>query len=193
MDELADIKSYYEQLDAAEQDARALVAGLDETRGQWKARPDAWSIAQCLDHLGNVNRAYLAAMEPVAAKARGAGRKGSSTLRAGVVGGWFARSMEPPVKAVKMKSPKTVVPRQEPALEESFASFLAVQAAIREFVRKNADLDLSSIRFRNPFVPVLRFRVAAGLLIMTAHERRHIWQAWQVRKAQEAQPSAGLP
>jgi hypothetical protein len=101
--------------------------------------------------------------------------------------------MEPPVKAVKMKSPKTVVPRQEPALEESFASFLAVQAAIREFVRKNADLDLSSIRFRNPFVPVLRFRVAAGLLIMTAHERRHIWQAWQVRKAQEARPSAGLP
>ena len=58
----ADIKRIEDELDAAESDARALIAGLTEAHAGWRAQPGSWSVAQCLDHLGITNRAYLAAM-----------------------------------------------------------------------------------------------------------------------------------
>jgi hypothetical protein len=58
---------------------------------------------------------------------------------------------------------------------------------MRSVVRDGAELDLNRIRFHNPFVATLRFTVGAGLLIIAAHNRRHLWQAEQVRQA------AGFP
>ena len=65
--------------------------------------------------------------------------------------------------------------------------FLHSQEDMRRVVRESADLDLNRIRFRNPFIGFLRFTVGAGLLIIAAHNRRHLWQAEQVRRA------AGFP
>jgi hypothetical protein len=50
-------------------------------------------------------------------------------------------------------------------------------------IREGAGLGLNSIRFRNPFIGFLRFTVGAGLLIIAAHDRRHLWQAGQVRQS----------
>ena len=58
-----------------EREARALVAGLPEDRGAWRAAPGSWSVAECLDHLATANRVYLAAMQPCAAQAQNDGRR----------------------------------------------------------------------------------------------------------------------
>ena len=81
MDVPADIKSLADQLDAAESDARALVAGLTEAQGAWRAATAAWSVAECLDHLATANRVYLHAMEGPAVRARAQGkhRRGPAT------------------------------------------------------------------------------------------------------------------
>jgi hypothetical protein len=52
-----------------------------------------------------------------------------------------------------------------------------------------AALDLAGIRFVNPFLPGVRFSLATGLHVIAAHERRHLWQAWRVRRAAEASSS----
>jgi hypothetical protein len=36
-----------------------------------------------------------------------------------------------------------------------------------------------------PFVRGIRFSLATGLHVIAAHERRHLWQAWRVRRALE--------
>ena len=51
-----DVKELTDQLDAAERDAQALVAGLAEERGGWRAETGSWSVAECLDHLATTNR-----------------------------------------------------------------------------------------------------------------------------------------
>lgn len=48
------------------------------------------------------------------------------------------------------------------------------------------DLDLNRIRFRNPFIGLLRYSVGTALLVIGAHDRRHLWQANQVRAAAES-------
>lgn len=45
-----DIKNLEDELDAAGRDAQALVAGLTEQQGAWRAEPASWSEAECLDH-----------------------------------------------------------------------------------------------------------------------------------------------
>jgi hypothetical protein len=174
-----------EQLDAAENDARRLTLGLKEEHGNWRAEPGSWSIAECLDHLATSNQIYLAAMLNPAVRAREAGRIRRGPAKPGWVGGWFVRSLEPPAK-MRFKAPKLIHPRPAPPITDALASFLASQNEARTFVRTCGDLDLASIRFRNPFIRGVRFSLATGLHAIPAHERRHLWQAWRIRNAAEA-------
>jgi hypothetical protein len=181
-----DIQRLEEALDAIERDARALVAGLTEAQGAWRAEPSSWSVAECLDHLATANRVYLAAMEPLAALARGAGRARRRPVLPGLVGGWFVKYLEPPVKPrFKSKAPRTIRPRTAPALHDAMTSFLASQHNVRTFLRTYADIDLTGVRFPNPFIRGVKFSLATGLHVIAAHERRHLWQAWRVRRAAE--------
>lgn len=182
----ADIGNLHDQLDAAERDARLLLEDLADEAGCWRAEEGSWSVAQCLDHLALTNQVYLDAMKEPANRARVAGQWRRRPALPGFVGRWFAKKMEPPVKAsFKMKAPPNIKPGTSTSLSSAFARFLASQNEIRDYLHTNADLDLAGIRFPNPLVPGIRFSVATGLHVITAHERRHLWQAWRVRRSAE--------
>ena len=181
-----DIVALEEAFDAAERDARSLVAGLTEQLGAWRAEPGSWSVAECLDHLATGNRVYLGAMQPAAERALTEGRRRRGPARPGLIGGWFVRTLEPPAKpGLKRKAPRKIQPRVAPPLGDAAGQFLASQDEVRAFLRRYADIDLTSVHFPNPFVRGIRFSLATGLHVIAAHERRHLWQAWRVRQAAE--------
>lgn len=177
-----DIADLVTQFEATERDARALVEGLDEEHGQWRPAPGAWSVAECLDHLAKGNRAYLESMRQPIANARRAHRRRRRPVAAGPVGGWLARTLEPPART-KMKSPRKIHPGSARSLHDALDAFVTSHREVRALLEANADLDLATIRFRNPFVPLLRFSLASGFHILAAHARRHLWQARRVRDA----------
>jgi hypothetical protein len=178
-----DLQTLDDEYDASGLDARALVDGLDEAQGTWRRAPGTWSVAECLDHLAVGNRVYVDAMEPAAARARADGRLRVRDARAGLVGGWFARSLEPPVSPrFKMRAPRKIVPRVSPPLGDAAEAFFASHDRVRRFLREYADIDLAGVRFPNPFIRGVRFSLATGLHVLAAHERRHLWQAWNVRR-----------
>lgn len=182
----SDLQELDEALDAAQRDARAVVDGLTAERGAWREEPGSWSVAECLDHLATANRVYLAAMEPSADRALREGRRRRGAALPGLAGGWFVKYMEPPVKTtLRSKAPRKIRPRTSPPLDDAITSFLASQDQVRAFVRTYADIDLAGVRFPNPFIRALRFSLATGLHVIAAHERRHLWQAWRVRRAAE--------
>jgi hypothetical protein len=183
----ADLRDLHDQLDAAERDARALVAGCTEEEGTWHPQPGAWSIAECLDHLATGNRVYLAAMQPTAADARARGRWRSRPVKPGFIGQLFLRMFfePPPASWSRLKAPRAIRPSGSGSLAETFAAFLASQSELRAFVVAHGDLDLTGIRFPNPFIRGVRFSIATGLYLLAAHERRHLWQAWQARRSFE--------
>ena len=187
-----DIQGLQHQFDAIEEDARTLVSGFSEELGAWRLRDDSWSVAECLDHLAVGSRIYLRAMQEAALRAREQGRWRRGPAKAGLIGGWFARYLEPPVKTFKTKAPRTIRPRKAPALADAFEKFIESHRAMRVFLDQNADLDLAGIRFVNPFIRGVRFSLATGLHVTTAHERRHLWQAWGVRRAAEQAIGAKL-
>ena len=181
-----DVAGLQGQLDAAAVEADALVAGLAEEDGAWRAEAGSWSVAECLDHLATSNRVYLSAMREPAHRARTRGRYRWRPARPGWVGRCFVSSLEPPARWwSRLKAPRIIRPRAAPPLAEAYASFVASQAEVRAFLRACADLDLAGVRFPNPLVRGIRFSLATGLHVIAAHERRHLWQAWRIRRAME--------
>jgi hypothetical protein len=182
----ADIRSLEDQLEATGRDAAALVDGLGETQGAWRPAPKAWSVAECLDHLATANGVYLEAMRPAAAGARARGRWRRRPALPGLLGGLFVWSLEPPVKRLlKLPAPRKIRPRTAPPLTQSYTDFRIAHGGAVSFLRDHADLDLASIRFVNPFLPGVRFSLATAMHVIAAHERRHLAQAWRVRRAAE--------
>lgn len=187
-----DIVALEKAFDAAEGDARALVTDLSEELGTWRGDAESWSVAECLDHLATANRVYLRAMQPSAERALNNGRRRRGPAQPGLIGGWFVRTLEPPVtRRSKTRTPQSIRPRHAPSLDDAARQFLAAQEEVRAFLKRYADIDLAGVRFPNPFVRGVRFSLATGLHVIAAHERRHLWQAWSVRHAAERsrQPS----
>jgi hypothetical protein len=178
----ADLQQLASALDAVDRDARAVADGLSEARGTWREHPGSWSVAECLDHLATANRVYVAAMREPAERALREGRRRRGPARPGFFGRLFVKSLEPPVTR-KMSAPRKIRPRPSPPLADSLAAFLASQEEVRSFLRLCADIDVNRARFPNPFIRGLRFSLATGLHVIAAHDRRHLWQAWRVRKA----------
>jgi hypothetical protein len=182
-----DIAALNEAFADAERGARALAAGLTDAAAAWRPSQSCWSVAECVDHLATTNRVYLGAMEPPAATALASGRRRRGPANPGIVGGWFVRMQEPPVKRrSRMKAPGSIRPRHSPPFDDAMAAFLASQDALRAFLRTYAGVDLAGTRFPNPFIRGICFSLATGLHVLAAHERRHLWQAWRIREAAAA-------
>ncbi len=176
-----ELRELLRQLDAAEDNARALVTGLDEHNGCRRPASDSWSVAECLDHLATTNEIYLRAMEKAAIQAKAKGRSRTAPAKPGLLGGWFVRLLEPPAKA-RVRASAKILPAPDVRLSDAFAAFAVSQNKVRGFVETYADLDLAGVRFVNPLVGALRFSLATGLHVIAAHERRHLAQAWKARE-----------
>ncbi len=168
------------ELDASDRRAESLAKGLTLEQLNWRPRPEAWSIGQCLQHLYVANGVYLPALS--------AALEGRSFARVeeivpGWLAGWFIRQyIEPSAKSRRARAPRKIEPGKH--VEASILeSFLRSNRAAQELVRRANDYDVNRIRFKNPFIPVLRFTVGAGLEIVSKHQSRHLLQAEGVKQA----------
>jgi hypothetical protein len=178
-----ELRRIQDDLDDNERRAAALLSGLDDAAVNWRPDDRSWSTAQCIDHLNVAARVYQMAMEPALDAARTKGRTRRGPIRPGWFERWFLASLEPPPKR-KLPAPSKIVPAMRGNRDELLEEFRRQHANVSELIRAFAGLDLGSIRFQNPFIPILRFTVGTGLLVIPAHERRHLWQAEQLRTRQ---------
>ena len=181
-----DIAAYIAQLDDADRAAAAFVAGISDTQANWQPHGGAaWSLAQCLDHMATTNMAYLLPLKTAASTAR----PGHVPYRTGrLLSRYFLSKTEPPV-VMQIKAPQKIQPTAKISVAEALAKFQRSNDAIRQFASDTAGLNLCRVRFKNPFIPILmNFTVASGLLIIAAHNRRHLWQMEQVLKQPDFPP-----
>jgi hypothetical protein len=194
VDSYPEIDALDAELEATGRDAASLVDGLTEDLGRWRQATDVWSVAECIDHLAVADSVYLRSMAEPVRRAREQQQMRRKAALPGLFGGWFVRSLEPPVKKFsKLKAPRLIRPNVAPLLAEAYRDFVAAHDDVRAFLRANADLDLATITFPNPFIPGVRFSLATGLHVVASHERRHLWQGWRARKAAESSIRSSSP
>ena len=170
-------------LESTEKQASEIIARTSVTQANWQPNAGrSWSIVQCLSHLARTNRIYAAAMTEAVARADVRSKLASKGISPGLFGAWFIRSMEPPVRT-RMKARSKVYPLAQASPNEALAEFVDSHKPVRSVIEAASDMDVNRIRFKNPFVPFVRFTVGTGLLVICAHDRRHLWQANQVTVA----------
>ena len=179
----AELSEYRRQLRDARSDAEKLVDGLTDAQFNWRPAPGRWSIAECLDHLNNGWRVLPKLDHKIAAAAE-QGIRGEGPYRHPLLGRLYVRFVEPPPR-VRVRAPKAYVPTPDQPLAAVAPRFLELQDEIIRRVIAADGLDLGEIRMSSPITRRFKMSLGQWFAFLAAHERRHLWQAWQVRKSPE--------
>ena len=186
----AELQGYRQQIEAVSQDARELLNGLTAAQVNWRPTPAHWSIAECLDHLTVTNRKLMRRIEAAIGEARSKGLTGSGPFRYGIIGNMFVRSLEPPAK-MKFKAPKIFKPRPEQAPEAVALDFFAAQDELLRLIAEANGINLARVKITSPVTRLIKLSLGQAFGLIATHERRHLWQARQV-KSDQAFPAAAV-
>lgn len=169
------------QLDAIHARVTEVCAGLDAQQMNW--RPEGgrrWSIAQCLDHLAKTTVEYGRRVEEAIDAAPELPERPEA--HPGLAGRLLIWSIEPPSRIrvptkASLRPPATLEPA---VVRRAFSDSLDYLSALAAHALR---VDAARIRYRNPLIGDLRlFDVVTGVLVILAHNRRHIEQARRIRR-----------
>ena len=177
-----DLASLQSQFAAIREDAAQLVLDLMDEQFNRPPAPRRWSIAQCIAHLNLVDGKDLDLITGAIEDARAHGITGSGAFRYGVLSSYFIKMMEPKTK-MKAKAPKPYGPPPRAELDATMAEFWRVQTRIAQLVVSANGVDLSRVKVSSPVSAWIKFSLGQRFRLLAAHDRRHIHQAWEVRRS----------
>jgi hypothetical protein len=177
---LAELELYQDQLLSIRQDAEGLISGLADSQFNWRPAPTRWSIAECFDHLNVTAGLFVPEMDRATATARAQGLRSDGPFAYSLFERLFLQLSEPPPK-IRFRAPRSFKPSADKPLADIRRAFFEWQDRIRYRLHEADGLDLRRARLRSPGFPPIRWSLGMTFAITLAHERRHIWQARQVR------------
>lgn len=168
------------EFDAADARIAAVAHGLTAEQLNRQPRPGAWGVGQCLEHLHISNEQYL---PPIAQALEDRPMSVVPEITHGWFGRWFLRTfIEPSPASGKKRAPGKIRPAAIVAGDIA-ARLLGSNATAKALILRARQYDVNRIRFRNPFVGVIRFTVGTGFDILARHQHRHLLQAERARAA----------
>jgi hypothetical protein len=166
------------ELYAADERATTVAKTLTPQQLNWKARPDEWSVGQCLEHLRIANDVYLRA---ISNSLVGHPASVVQEIAPGWFGRWFIRNhIAPSPETRRGHAPRAIAPSAE-VDSNILDRFLRSNHDAREVIHNARNYDVNRIRFKNPFVPLIRFTIGTGFEILSKHQQRHLLQAERIR------------
>ncbi len=175
------LDEYIAALERIGRDVAGLVEELSDVQLNWRPGEGRWSISENIAHLTATGNVYLPPLD--AAIERGFERAmfGGRDFQPTGLGRWFITQMEPPPRR-RLRTSRKVLPQRVEGAAALCAGFDAMHAEMIDRLRRSRGLDLARVKVRSPLLPILRFTLGAAFGIIVAHERRHLWQARQVRQ-----------
>jgi DinB superfamily len=185
---VADLAGYLLQLDEIDADTAKLLSGLTEDQFHWSPTASRWSIAQCVVHLDIIGNRYLPSLDETIERAEAENLVSRGPYRYGFLERWIVHATEPPPR-IRLRTPASARPPDDRLLAGVTENFRLLQDEMRKRIRASNGLDLARAKVTSPFVKALKMGLGPCFAFLLAHERRHLWQGWQVRN-HEAFPPA---
>lgn len=186
MSEAKEIAALIAGMEANLDSADELTRGLSHQQFNWRAEPGRWSIAQCLTHVNMVNNLDLAPLEQAIAAGCSRGITGEGPFHYGFLATKFVASQDLPIKR-KFKAPKSFVPPPEADPEKTIGEYRVISGEIRRLMLLANGLDLARVKVALSALPaplraIVKMPLGARFTLLVNHDRRHLWQAGEVRK-----------
>jgi hypothetical protein len=174
--EIEALKVQFERI-ALEGDA--LAAPLRDDQFDWRPAPDAWSIAECFDHLNVTAREYLPKLDAAISDAIRRGLFAEGPFLPSLLGRIWVWTLEPPPR-MRVKAPRLFHPASGRPRHEVMAALRAYQVQFVDRLRQANGLDLARAMVASPAADWIRLTLGDAFRVMAAHERRHLWQAQRI-------------
>lgn len=168
-----------------------LVRGVSEAQFHAPAPTGGWSIGYCLEHLvlsgGAMNRDWDRAM--IAGASNVCPPSGANSFPYALWERMALHWLRNP-SPFRRSASQALLPQGRYSIPESLNRFLAMHRGLSRRLESARDLDLRSITMQLPFLPLVKVSLGLAFDATLAHERRHLEQAWRVRR-QLAQGHSG--
>ncbi|MGA2136795.1 MAG: DinB family protein [Bryobacteraceae bacterium] len=177
--ELTDLQG---QFAAVKVEAADLVNGLTNVQFNWRSEAGRWSISECMAHLNIVGDRYVHLLEPTIAEAKARGRTGGGPFGYGWLGKWILANTEPPPKRKSNAGNFSATPAPDQPITAVLPTLLHQQDQMMRTIEAADGLDLTRVKVPVPGLGPMKLNLYVTLAWIAAHERRHLWQARQVRQ-----------
>ncbi|MGH9851772.1 MAG: DinB family protein [Blastocatellia bacterium] len=177
---VSELQEYHRQVEGIKLDAEDLARGLSEAQFNWRPSPEKWSINECLEHLNITARLYWSTLAEAINGARINGWFGDGPYKRTWMGSLLIHLMEPPAR-MRFKASRRLRPPADIPMTQVLSQFMAFQNRLLDLIRDANGVDLSRPKIQSPGNKLIRLTLVQGFGLTTAHERRHLWQARQVK------------
>lgn len=163
-----------------EADLTQLATALTEAQFHAPSRTGGWSIGHSIEHLVLTGRAFVPHWDSALRKTSQNGFHAGSCRYP-----WWRRRVldlvEHPSR-LKQKAPAACVPCSRHAISETVGRFVAMHQEMARRLAACGRLDAGEAKVQSPFFSWLRYPLGFSFDLVLAHERRHLRQAWLVRR-----------
>ena len=162
------------------EDLSRITDGLTDTQANWKPTPEAWSVAQCIDHLDRSLGTYLDRMAPAIERARREGKTGREPYGRGTLAGrMLIGFLSKPSK--KAPAPRVFQPgASQLEISEVAGAFREKATELVDLAAQADGLPLGRIRIATPISRLVRLSLAQAFEVHILHTPRHLAQAQRV-------------
>ena len=175
------VADIFETIDETRERLYNRVEGLSPAQEKFRPTPDAWSIAEIVEHLSIMENRQSALMKMMLKKAESASDEageGGQGFRPFSLDQHIERSLKE-----KYVAPETVRPSGNITVEETLEGLRRSRAALHELRPKLEAMDLSNMTYPHPvFGPLDLYQWLAFIGI---HEDRHLRQIESVLSSPE--------
>jgi hypothetical protein len=164
------------------QDVKDEFSNLTEFQLNWKPAPDAWSIAQCLDHLIVSDEAYFEQIEKIL---EGRYRRPFWSLIPGKAKFWgrLLISLLKSDSSKKLTAPAVFEPSESKLSADIVDRFLQHEEKAAEYLRKLDEVKNDKFYIQSPVSPYITYKLPDLEEIMLLHHERHFKQAKRITES----------
>jgi hypothetical protein len=173
-------------LESAQKELRSLSDKVSSAQFTKHPTPDAWSAADCVEHLNLTSRAYVPLLRTAITEARLLGKPPSQHYAMDFLGRVFAFMMQPmkhlgKFKLGRVKTTGPFTPRGGQTREQLLSEFVRLQSDLIGLVRNAEGLPIDQVKIQSPFGK-MRYNAYSALEIVAQHEHRHLQQAQEAAR-----------
>ena len=181
-DAATQIDSLLRELQENSRSAASLSAEHTSAQLLQRPREKSWSAAECIEHLNLTNRAYLPRIEEAFRTLSEKNLRPTGPFRLDFNARLLKFYLEPPSRLrLPTGEPFKPVDAQNPVA--TIANFQSLNQQLEEKLAAARALALDAAKISSPFAEKMKYSVYSAFVLITAHNRRHLWQAQRALRA----------
>lgn len=154
---------------------------LDADTLQWRENETSWNILECIEHLNLYGDFYLPQIE---SKIKNSATKPDLVFRSGMLGSYFAKSMQPKERRNKMKTFKDKNPLHANLDKSVIDKFINQQIKLLDLLNKSRNVSLNKVKIETSISKLIKFKLGDTFQFFINHILRHLKQIERIQIAQ---------